>query len=482
MNKKRKKVNKQSNKNLKIFIIILFAVSFILWLLINFLNVLPQGYIILTASFFLIISSLLSIGILVKKSRIVALIMSFIYIIICLLGICYAIFTMGFLDKIGKNDEIVTENYLLVSLKNSNIHNKNDLTNKLVGLLNTDEEEYLKAIEELKKVLNYKEKKYSDFHSSAEALINNEVSAILIDESNHKILKENNETYNNDVKIIYEFSVTVKQSDITKNRNVTKESFNIYISGIDTYGKVTNSSRSDVNILMTINPNTRKINMVHIPRDYYVLLPNKNSKDKLTHAGIYGIETSVRAVEELLDIDVNYYIKLNFTFLTKIVNAVGGIDVDSKYAFTTGIYDENMSQIYTFKKGLNHLNGDEALSFVRERHAFNDGDRVRGENQMLVLKALINKCISPSILKNYPKLLNSLSESFVTNLNDNEVTALIKKQLDTNAKWDMTSTELNGTSSYEYTYSYPRQKLYTMLPDDNMIFTTSEKIKEVYNE
>ena len=141
-----------------------------------------------------------------------------------------------------------------------------------------------------------------------------------------------------------------------------------------------------------------------------------------------------------------------------------------------------MTETYHFNKGKNHLNGSQALSFVRERHAFNDGDRVRGENQMLVLSAIINKVISPSILNNYTKLLNSLSNAFVTNLTEEELTKLVRKQLDNNKSWSIEQTELNGTAAYQYTFSYPRQKLYTMVPDEELINNAKEKIDEVINE
>ena len=222
--------------------------------------------------------------------------------------------------------------------------------------------------------------------------------------------------------------------------------------------------------------------MVHVPRDYYVTLAGKNAKDKLTHSGIYGIDCSVKTLENLFDTEINYYVRLNFTSLINVVNAIGGVDVVSKYSFDTGIYDEHMTETYHFNRGKNHLNGSQALSFVRERHAFNDGDRVRGENQMLVLSAIINKVISPSILNNYTKLLNSLSNAFVTNLTEEEITKLVRKQLDNNKSWSIEQTELNGTAVYQYTFSYPRQKLYTMVPDEELINNAKEKIDEVINE
>lgn len=486
-----KKVKKTISKSAKrgkknhfcaIVIVLLVVISVVLAGLLYRLNVLPSGYIVIVVCALIVVVGLLSIGVLIKKSRIVCSILSLIYMLLCLFGIFYEVHTIGFLGNIGKNDNISTENYKLIVLKDSSYHDIKDLKNKNIGILSTKEEGYSKALSTLESKFDFKSKTYEDVISLAEALINKSVEGILIDEAGNELLKENYQGYDKVIKILYEFSINVKQEDITKKKDVTKEAFTIYISGIDTYGKVTSVSRSDVNILVTVNPKTNKIYMVHVPRDYYVTLAGKNAKDKLTHSGIYGIDCSVKTLENLFDTEINYYVRLNFTSLINVVNAIGGVDVVSKYSFDTGIYDEHMTETYHFNRGKNHLNGSQALSFVRERHAFNDGDRVRGENQMLVLSAIINKVISPSILNNYTKLLNSLSNAFVTNLTEEEITKLVRKQLDNNKSWSIEQTELNGTAAYQYTFSYPRQKLYTMVPDEELINNAKEKIDEVINE
>ena len=223
------------------------------------------------------------------------------------------------------------------------------------------------------------------------------------------------------------------------------------------------------------------MHITSIPRDYYVPLAGKNNaKDKLTHAGIYGIEESVSTIEQLLNIDINYYIKVNFSSLIKIVDAIGPIEVYSNYAFTTSAYDEN-SEPYTFNKGLNILNGKQALAFSRERKSFAGGDRTRNENQEIILEAIIKKCLSPAILTKYNNLLNILSDSFITNLDDNDITKLIKKQLDSNSEWQITSYVLEGTDSYNFTYSYSGNKLYVMEPSQESVKEAQNRINNLLN-
>lgn len=209
--------------------------------------------------------------------------------------------------------------------------------------------------------------------------------------------------------------------------------------------------------------------LTSIPRDYYVLLPEFNEYDKLTHAGIYGIETSVSAVENLLDTTINYYIKVNFTSLIDIVDALGGITVESNYDFTT-------QDGYHFTKGTNELNGKEALSFARERKAFADGDRIRGQNQELILASLINKAMSASIITNYVDLLNALDDKFVTNITDEEITDFIKKQISEMPSWNINAISLDGSNAYDYTYSYKSQKLYVMKPYEESVLNAKGQI------
>ena len=267
----------------------------------------------------------------------------------------------------------------------------------------------------------------------------------------------------------------METEDIANEVDITKDAFNIFVSGIDTYGSVSSVSRSDVNMVITVNPNTHKVLITSIPRDYYVTLASKNAKDKLTHAGIYGIEESVATVENLLNIKINYYVKVNFTSLMDIVDALGGVNVYSKYSFTS-------KDGYYYNQGYNNVDGKKALSFVRERSAFSEGDRTRVENQAAMIEALINKAISPTIITKYTSLLSALDGSFITNINTEDLTDFIKMQIDEMPEWTIENISLNGSDAFDYTYSYGGTKLYVMLPDNETVINATTKINEILNE
>ena len=226
-------------------------------------------------------------------------------------------------------------------------------------------------------------------------------------------------------------------------------------------------------MVLTINPNTKKILITSIPRDYYVTLHSKKEKDKLTHAGIYGIEESVTTIEDFLNIKINYYVKVNFSSLIQIVDTLDGVDVYSKYDFTS-------IDNYHYKQGINYLKGEEALSFVRERKAFNDGDRMRIVNQAEMIKALVNKVTNTSILTKYNSLLDVLGKSILTNLDMESITKFVKMQFDDNSNWEVINQSLEGADGLEYTYSYKGSKLYVMIPDEESIISSKHHIEELY--
>ena len=312
-------------------------------------------------------------------------------------------------------------------------------------------------------------------------LLNDKIDSFLIEESQEKILSENSEDYYK-TRVLYRFKVEYKEENISKSTDITTKPFNVYISGIDTYNSINSVSRSDVNMIASINPNTHKVSLVSIPRDYYVPLYNKpGNKDKLTHAGIYGIETSIKTIENLLDIDINYYVKFNFNSVINLVDALGGIKVNSEYDFESGLYDEKTTQVYKYHKGINNLNGKQALSFARERYSFGDGDRVRAAHQQEIIESILDKVTSPSIVVNYTSLLDAMSDTFTTNMDGDSLKKFIKKVLDENQKWEVEKKVLNGEGSLEYTYSYPKQKLYVMLSDEDDVNEAKEQIKNIIN-
>lgn len=455
---------------------VLILVTVLALLLFKFIDVLPNEYFLILCILLGILTIGLSLLITTRhgpKKRAFGTFLSLIYLIFLILAIIYELNTIGFLKKIGfKNYK--TENYSVLVLKDSNINKLEDLNNKMIGSLEFNTDGLKESKTKLEKKINVKFKTYDDISKLKKEFLAKELDAILIENTILAILQEDDTEFSEKYQVIYDFSIDIETKDIAKKVDITKDAFNIYVSGIDTYGAVSSVSRSDVNMIITINPKTHKMLITSIPRDYYVQLASKNGKDKLTHAGIYGIEESVKTLENLLDTKINYYIKVNFTSLIKVVDALGGVDVYSEHSFTS-------IDGYKYKEGINTLNGEKALSFVRERKAFNGGDRVRIENQAAMIKAIVEKSTSPSILTKYNNLLKTLEKLFITNLDMESITEFIKKIIDNPVSWNIESQALDGTDGFEYTYSYKGGKLYVMLPNNETVINAHNKIEEMFN-
>ena len=265
----------------------------------------------------------------------------------------------------------------------------------------------------------------------------------------------------------------------TEANKITKEPFVVYLSGVDNRGELTEKARSDVNILAVVNPSTKRVALINTPRDYYVDLAGTNSKDKLTHAGLYGVETSMATLGNLYGVNVDQYLRINFAGFISIIDAVGGVDVYSDQAFTSvgspGYYDPT-----TFAEGWNHLDGKSALAFARERHAFASGDIQRGINQMKVIDAMMNKIKSPTVLMSFSKLMDAVSDCFVTSLSQEQISALVRMQLASLSDWDIQSYTVTGTSGKSsQCYSAKGQSLYVMKPDENSVNQAKELIASV---
>lgn len=268
----------------------------------------------------------------------------------------------------------------------------------------------------------------------------------------------------------------VGESNVVEEMEVPEnipESFVLYISGIDTFGGLAVRSRSDVNILMTVNTQSKEILMLATPRDYYVEFSRtEGSKDKLAHAGIFGVEASIDALERLYDIDIDYYLRLNFTGFVDIIDALGGVEVYSEHDFT-------VKNIRDYQKGYNQLTGLEALAFARERLSFPTGDYQRVKNQMEVIKAVITKCTSPAILKNYRSVMNAIGESFETNMPEDQILSLIKMQLFDNKDWSFSTFTVDGTSAFRPTYTAPGMNLYVILPNTDAVRQAREMMEKI---
>ena len=470
----KKKNNKSKMSFMKYLSIFLLIVSVLILVLVYFINVLPIDYFIVLVVLVLIID-LVVIKLLLGSGKIrnvIGVILSIILIIIMVFGITYELNTIDFLKQFGFNT-YKEEVYNVLVLDESDYETLGDLNGEAIGHLDNNVHKGLNnAIEKIDNNIDFESVILDDINSLVDNLIDEEVAAIILEDAQITMLKETNNELMDNLRIIENYSIETEIKNINKDIDVTSDSYNILITGIDSYGSITRVSRSDVNMIVSVNPKENKILLTSIPRDYYVYLSDYGDYDKLTHTGIYGIDVTTKALEDLLDIDINYYVKVNFTTLVDIVDELGGITVNSKYDFTS-------IDGYHFSKGNNNLNGAEALSFARERQAFSEGDRVRVENQQLVLTAIINKVLSAGIITNYNNLLNALSGEFLTNITNKEITDLIKWQIDGMYSWDIETISLDGSNAFDYTYSYKNQKLYVMMPYPESVNSVKEKIKSV---
>ena len=279
------------------------------------------------------------------------------------------------------------------------------------------------------------------------------------------IVKENNLEAYQGVEIIGTFMVKEQRTEAPA-ADVAKP-FAVYISGIDTYGDIGSASRSDVNILAVVNPAKRTILLVNTPRDYYVQLHGTTGlRDKLTHAGVYGVDMSRQTIQDLYGVEVPYYIRLNFTSLIKIVDTVGPITVHSEYAFKT------------YQRGDNTLNSTQALEFSRERYSFEAGDRERGRNQQRVIEAIIAKLSEPGNIVHYNSLLRTLQGSVQTNISEASLATLANKQLDDMKRWQVTSMDVDGTGATQPTYSMGAMPLYVMIPNQQTVDAAKAQIAD----
>lgn len=265
-----------------------------------------------------------------------------------------------------------------------------------------------------------------------------------------------------------------EQQDAEEDDAASGSVFSVYISGIDSRGTISTVSRSDVNIIATVNTETHQVLLVSTPRDFYVPLSISGGvPDKLTHAGIYGINVSMETLEMLYETDIDYYFRVNFSGFENIIDALDGITVESDTSFTT--FDS-----YQIQAGENTLNGAQALSFARERKAFADGDRQRGKNQMAVIKAVINKVLSPALLSNYSGILQGVSDSFESSMPYDTLAELVRDQLDSGAEWNIVTYSVNGTGDSQKPYSLSTNA-YVMVPDTSTVDHAIELMDKVKN-
>lgn len=408
------------------------------------------------------------------NAKIFGMILSVVITIALAVGILYFSQADRTLKSVG-GATYKTDNMIVVVKKTNTAENLLDAKNFRFGYQTTmDQKNNELMLEDVQSVVgrDIKLVKYTSIQEEAQALLDGKVEAAIYNEAFTGIIEDAIEGYSDEVRILYQYGIN---TEIEQEEKDIEEPFNVYISGIDVAGPITTNSRSDVNIIMTVNPNTKRILLTTTPRDYYVQIPDISgeSRDKLTHAGIYGVDRSMATLESIYDIDITYYARVNFTSLIEIVDALGGVDVESKYAFTT------LHGNYDIKKGVNHMDGATALGFSRERYSFSEGDNQRGKNQEAVLTAILNKAMSPAILKNANKILASVGDSVETNMTKDEMAKFINMQLTDGASWDIESQASTGRGDKQSCFSSGSQKLYVMWPNEEVVETNSERMKQV---
>lgn len=473
--KKKKNIISKFIGVISLIIYVVFCIFLIM------LNMIPMKYL----SLFLVIFSLIYLICLIfifvrkvkKKFKITSIIMLTIFAIVFGVGIKYLSDTIGFFDVI--NDKMLQkETYYVMTLSEFEIKSLKDLENKKIGLYNSENSE--KAMNELRKKNTMHYKEYKDIEKMFIDLQENKLQAVLINDSIKNLLQTDLSELELSLKEIDKVYISIEKEDIVKIVDVTKKTFNVYIAGGDAFGNIDNVTNTDVNMIATVDPVKKKVLLTSIPRDYYINLPSygKNAYDKLTHAGYYGIEESIKSIEKLLDIDINYYVKVNFSTIVGVIDAIDGIDVYSDFAFTA--HNDEETEYYTYHVGMNHLNGREALGFARERYSFVDGDIQRVKNQQKVIEAIVKKVsTSTKIISGYSKILDSVSENFNTNIDSKSINKFVKMQLNDMSGWDIESINLDGVDSLSMnTFTFPGTNLYVMLQNEESVNEAKNKIKE----
>ncbi len=376
----------------------------------------------------------------------------------------------------GANTKTITLSVIVLS--ESSAEKLKDLKTETFGLrgvIDLDNTDY--AVSEINDQLNttITTDTYNDFDSMIDALYDEDVEAIVLNENYRTLIEESDSDFSTKTIVIDQIQRTVAiDSGNTSDASLTDSTFNMLISGIDTYGDIDTSGRSDVNMLVTVNPTTKEILLTSIPRDFYApLYGNAKMYDKLTHSGLYGIDCTMQTVASLLDTKIDYYIRVNFSSVIDIVDALGGIQVDSLYNFSI--------DKYTFKKGTQNLSGEAALMFARCRKDLPNGDRDRIKNQQLVMMGIIDKLISPSIVMNYSSLLGAISGTFETNLSASQISSLIQMQLTDMSDWTITQQYLNGSDARKTTYTNSDELLYVMVAYQSTVEDSAEAIAAMFS-
>lgn len=485
--RRRRKVKKRENKlsrtiGLVLAIVQLIATGIFMAGIFK-LNMLPTKYVVAaTVALVLFWGIILASQFFSKKNAITGKVISVLITVLLIFSSYYLFKVSGTVSQIS-GGEYKLDKVVVSVMADDSAEAIKDAKNYTFGVqykMNGDQiKQTVQAINE-ELGTEIKTEEYDTLAEQAEALHDGKVDAIIYNQGFTGVLEEAFEGYEDNTKVIYSHGIKTEIEDTSSDVEVKNDTFSVYISGIDVYGAIETNSRSDVNIIAEVNPTTHQILLVTTPRDYYVEIPEVSGgqKDKLTHAGIYGVDKSMKTLEKLYDTNLDFYARVNFTSLITMVDALGGVDVESEYAFTTS---EDSGLVMDVVQGTNHFNGKQALAFSRERQNVPGGDNQRGKDQQAVITAMIKKMVSPAILTGANGILNSVSGNVETNMSEAQIQELIKTQLSENPQWTITSMAAEGTGDTQYCYSYSGKPLYVMQPNQESVDAIKEAMDKVEN-
>ena len=411
------------------------------------------------------------------KKRKIGAFLAVILIIVLGLGSYYMYSTYNLFSTISAAS-IQTEDFHVIVLNEERYETVDDIKGKELYTTTSKNSRYKEAKGKLMSEADVSYNEVEDYLAAGHQLVDESGAThdngIFVSNTNYEMMCEEIGSFKESTKIIHTISIEMETGDFAKRVDVTKDPFNIYISGIDTSGSIGTVARSDVNMIMTVNPETKQILLTSIPRDMYLPLHTYGANDKLTHSGIYGIQETTATVEDWLGIDINYYLRVNFTTLTDVVDAIDGIDVESEYSFSSSVSS------YSYIAGTNHLSGEAALYFARERKSLPGGDNERIKNQQRVLTAIIDKLTSSTvILTKYTQLLEAVGDKMQTSLSENDISAIVKAQIKDMGTWEITSNSVKGNGGMMETYSMPGRYLSVQVPEDESVTEAQKQISQV---
>ena len=493
----------KENKVYKVIAILLSIVMIVLMAFFTYqlikMDILPQNLFVPVILVFVLISLILILWINLMAhgvvSKVFAMIFVLLYTVSMGIGNFYVYKTDGFMQKVTDHKIGDVKNTVsIIVMDDSNIKDLSSLKGKKVGRLNNVDKvgtnKLLKSVKKKKGSNYFKTKKFDGALSEVEALYNGEIDAMILNESyrGNVTSVEEYEHFSTETRVVYSTSYyTTKKNDSLVVSDITKNPFTILISGNDTTGDVSELSRSDVNMLVTINPKTSTILLTSMSRDTYVetvcdadgdTACPEGQMDKITHTGIYGLNTTRQTVEKFYDLKVNYSFRVNFTSVIDVVDALDGIDLNVEEGEQCDLFWANMKP--GLPVGLHHVDGETALAFARERKAYVDGDYQRVRNQQKVMQAIINRAISSSALVNYTSFINSLESAFETNMTYDEITDLIKYELQAKPDWKFETYQISGLGD-ELMCASLGQAASVQVPDLNTVRIAREKIEAVMN-